>query len=111
LDAAQIRWSIRDQEKFPRNEGQGGLNLDSTQRPLRGAFLIPPVPPVVLIGDNVTVDSTPGRGSTFTLRVPVTVGKSAADLDLAPKDDANPGTTGPGWRAWPSARPIGSFSI
>ncbi len=49
LDEYPIRRCIHEQEKLQRDEDQGELNLDSTQRPLQGAFLIPPVLPVVLI--------------------------------------------------------------
>ena len=49
LDEYPIRRCIHEQEKLQRDEGQGELNLDSTQRPLQGAFLIPPVRPVLLI--------------------------------------------------------------
>jgi len=48
-DENPFRRCIHEQEKLRRNEDQGELNLDSTQRPLQGAFLIPPVLPVVLI--------------------------------------------------------------
>ena len=36
-------------EKLPQAEDQGQAIVNSTQRPLQGAFLIPPVLPVVLI--------------------------------------------------------------
>jgi hypothetical protein len=49
LDEYPIRRCIHEQEKLQRDEDQGELNLDSTQRPLQGAFLIPSVLPVVLI--------------------------------------------------------------
>jgi hypothetical protein len=45
-----FRWWIPDQERLPWGEDPAAFHLDSTQRPLQGAFLIPPVPPVVLIG-------------------------------------------------------------
>ena len=50
LDEKQLWWSIYEDEKLQRDEDPGELNVDSTQRPLQGAFLIPPVLPVVLIG-------------------------------------------------------------
>ena len=43
------RRCILGQENHQRDQDQCELNLDSTQRPLQGAFLIPPVLPVVLI--------------------------------------------------------------
>jgi len=49
LDDYPIRQCIHEQVTLQRDEDQGELNLDSTQRPLQGAFLIPPVLPVVLI--------------------------------------------------------------
>ena len=53
LDEYPIRRCIHEQEKLQRDEDQGELNLDSTQRPLQGAFLIPPVLPVVLIRNSL----------------------------------------------------------
>jgi hypothetical protein len=50
LDEEKLRWCIYEQEKRSRGEDQAGLYLDSTQRPLRRAFLITPVLRVVLIG-------------------------------------------------------------
>ena len=47
LDEDQIRRYIRDQEKLQQDQNQGELNFDITQRPLQGAFLIPPALPVV----------------------------------------------------------------
>src|SRR5271157_2654334 len=49
LDEYPSRRCIHEQAKLQRDEDQGGSNFDSTQRPLQGAFLIPPVLPVVLI--------------------------------------------------------------
>jgi hypothetical protein len=49
LDDYPIRQCIHEQVTLQRDEVQGELNLDSTQRPLQRAFLIPPVLPVVLI--------------------------------------------------------------
>ena len=49
LDDYPIRQCFHEQVTLQRDEDQGELNLDSTQRPLQGAFLIPPVLPVVLI--------------------------------------------------------------
>ena len=49
LDEYPIRRCIHEEVKLPLDQAQGDLNLDSSQRPLQGAFLIPPVPPVVLI--------------------------------------------------------------
>jgi hypothetical protein len=49
LDEKPLWWRIHENEKLQRVEDQGELNVDSTQRPLQGAFLIPPVLPVVLI--------------------------------------------------------------
>jgi hypothetical protein len=37
-------------------EDQGQAIVDSTQRPLQGAFLIPPVLPVVLIPEDITTN-------------------------------------------------------
>ena len=47
LDEDQIRRYIRDQEKLQQDQNQGELNFEITQRPLQGAFLIPPALPVV----------------------------------------------------------------
>ena len=52
LDEYPSRRCIHEQAKLQRDEDQGGSNFDSTQRPLQGAFLIPPVLPVVLIFQN-----------------------------------------------------------
>ncbi len=49
LDEYPIRRCIHEQVTLQRDEDQGELNVDSTQRPLQGALLIPPVLPVVLI--------------------------------------------------------------
>src|SRR5208282_3874708 len=49
LDEHSIRRCIHEQEKLQLDQDQSELNLDSSQRPLQGAFLIPPVLPVVLI--------------------------------------------------------------
>ena len=50
LDDYPIRQCFHEQVTLQRDEDQDVLNLVSTQRPLQGAFLIPPVLPVVLIG-------------------------------------------------------------
>ena len=55
LDDYPIRQCIHEQVTLQRDEDQGELNLDSTQRPLQGAFLIPPVLPVVLISYHVII--------------------------------------------------------
>ena len=52
LDDYPIRMFIHEQVTLHRDEDQGEFNLDSTQRPLQGAFLIPPVLPVVLIAPD-----------------------------------------------------------
>ena len=58
LDEYPSRRCIHEQAKLQRDEDQGGSNFDSTQRPLQGAFLIPPVLPVVLIYNLLTGSST-----------------------------------------------------
>ncbi len=49
LDEYPIWRCIHEQAKLQRDEDQGESNFELTQRPLQGAFLIPPVLPVVLI--------------------------------------------------------------
>lgn len=39
LDEKQLWWGIHEDKKLQRDEYQGALNVDSTQRPLKGPFL------------------------------------------------------------------------
>jgi len=68
LDDYPIRQCIHEQVTLQRDEDQGELNLDSTQRPLQGAFLIPPVLPVVLIRGLIAPSLAPVRSVTRSRR-------------------------------------------
>src|SRR5512135_1120175 len=66
LDEDQIRRYIPDQEKLQRDRTQGDFEPRITQRPLQGAFLIPPALPVV-------ADSQPalnGEGNSVPFALP-----------------------------------------
>ena len=90
LDDYPIRQCFHEQVTLQRDEDQGELNLDSTQRPLQGAFLIPPVLPVVLILDRaltllwrLVVAILPS--GLFTLQ-----SKGDGTLDLDKRSDPRP---------------------
>src|SRR5271166_4610691 len=79
LDEYPSRRCIHEQAKLQRDEDQGGSNFDSTQRPLQGAFLIPPVLPVVLIFSELGMVSSELR-TDVTPRRPLGSRRSPPDL-------------------------------